>query len=693
MNCIVISDDWTLSGEETMAVRLPFAASGVGESALKNTLPAFKHGFVEIVGASKQTDVYFNNCYSGTVFSSGLVKSPVSNAKSEISLISKSGIELKGTVKLFSAKEDVFICPYGVNVVTEKIAGESAFLNARIDINNLGEKIKLGVNVLIYSGNRRIAKRIKNITAFPGERTVEVPIKLNCASLYDFMETKQYRAEVALCSEGRELDSAITSFGVAKRDSVSFAGKMLGVKISEQRGLFGEVENPDFEKRLLSSLRDIGYNSIRMSGFISESMLSEADELGLRVAADIFSGWTHPSSGNSYLSFRNDYKSRIEYAVRKLRSHPSVVMYIIGDGIEESYGRSGAELTDEILRAVRSCDPSRPITAVLKELVPTLDEINECGDKIAVRIPAEKSRLSSLSRQRSVLEKMTRAFRSKLDVTGVRLPDGWQIARSDELTVAFDVPDNYYADAVIGMMKSDNICGVFAENAIGVSGDLDLTCMPSGSGYYKSVFSSAGQPVILSSNDVSDAPLNSYYPVWDYEEGQSISVKVMSSGEVASLSLNGRTIGRKVTGKINRYSADFKVEYAAGELEAVNYSNGAEAGRSVIFTTGRPRQIKLLTGAKTVKIKECGTCFVDIWILDSNGNPSMQGENELNVEVVGSGELLLAGNGKEIFSDFYSVRTFKGHALLAVKVTSTGTISVRAFGKGLLSDKISINVK
>ena len=84
---------------------------------------------------------------------------------------------------------------------------------------------------------------------------------------------------------------------------------------------------------------------------------------------------------------------------------------------------------------------------------------------------------------------------------------------------------------------------------------------------------------------------------------------------------------------------------------------------------------------------------MDIWILDSNGNPSMQGENELNVEVVGSGELLLAGNGKEIFSDFYSVRTFKGHALLAVKVTSTGTISVRAFGKGLLSDKITINVK
>ncbi len=687
MNCTLLSNGWIVSDEERKE-SVPFFGERESENTARVTLPSFDRGYVELNGLSSQSDVYIGGEYSGTLFGGGLIACPPGSGRTELKISSRSAFALS-SAKLYSAKGDLFITPRGVSVVTDRIAPEGAYLTATASLLNLGERVKASVTVLIYSGNRRVAKRIKNIVAFPGLRSVSVPIRVNSFIEYNFAETKRYRVEIILSALGKAVDAAQETFGISDRKSVQSLGKMLGACVSSNP--IPLMSGEALAKRLLSGLIGTGVNAVRCTFIPSEDFLSAADELGLRVIVDIFSSWTHPGKDNSYLSFASSHGTRIDYAVRYLRNHPSVVMYCVGDGLEESYGRSGSGYLEDVLAEIKELDPVKPVTCVIKELVPTAGEIPEKEGNA----PLSEAKLLAASRQNHLVEKLTREFRSKLDVSGFALPGGWEIAETDGAAkVALEVPGELYADAVTGMMKRDDIVGVFASDAIGPEGNLDYTCLPTGTGEYRKILSGSDDPVILTSRD-KNAETAEMKPDWNYAPGETIKVRVLGSGEVAALYLNGRIVGRKITGRINRYYADFEVPYEAGTLTAVNILQGSEVGSGSIFSVGGARQIKLLTGSKTFKSEgRTADYFIDVWVLDANGNPCLDDEpGEMHVEVVGDGELVCSLSKNEIFSDKYSVKAYDGHALLAVRCKSPGSATVRVFAGGLLSGKIVLRVK
>lgn len=100
-----------------------------------------------------------------------------------------------------------------------------------------------------------------------------------------------------------------------------------------------------------------------------------------------------------------------------------------------------------------------------------------------------------------------------------------------------------------------------------------------------------GEKVITTPWVMSDA-ISSW--TWDIPRGSGVIVEVYSAGDEAELILNGKSLGRKASGKKEGYRTLFDITYEEGELEAVSYENGKEIGRVSLVTAGEASKIEVV---------------------------------------------------------------------------------------------------
>lgn len=87
------------------------------------------------------------------------------------------------------------------------------------------------------------------------------------------------------------------------------------------------------------------------------------DEMGMMVMAESFDEWREVKMKNGYNRFFDEWWRRdLENLVRANRSHPSVVMWSIGNEIPEQGTVEGLRLTRELQGFVHALDPTRPVT-------------------------------------------------------------------------------------------------------------------------------------------------------------------------------------------------------------------------------------------------------------------------------------------------------------------------------------------
>ena len=184
---------------------------------------------------------------------------------------------------------------------------------------------------------------------------------------------------------------------------------------------------------------------------------------------------------------------------------------------------------------------------------------------------------------------------------------------------------------------------------------------------------------------------------WPHNLGRNIDIEVFSGGEVVALYRDGKLIGRKLAGKINKHIATFRTEYYPGKLEAVSYHKGRECSRVTLESVTAPRTVKLNCGRKSAAAGEL--IFVEICVNDKEGRLVPYASREVELSVEGSGELYALGSadpelrtrtGGENICQVYD-----GRALAVIKTKSggAGKITVKAAGDGLTCGKINLRVK
>lgn len=535
------------------------------------------------------------------------------------------------------------------------------------------------------------------------------------------------RDENGAVADESDAPVGIVSRGLSPKRGLVLNGrsrKLKGAAVQPDNGILGRESTPSVEEYKLSRIKDIGYNAVRFTGCPTEAALGVLDRIGLMAMVDLFPVWSmgkYPYDGHVDFAERAVYDC--ERMICSLRKHPSVVLYGICDDAPETYGRGEGEKTAQLLcETVRGLDDTRPIVVNAYERVPLKAELDKAGIKGR---PEDATAAIGMAREKDLFGKLTEASFACGDIAGYaylypRYADD-RTAYPDRLIVGTASHPSRSFEAMEECEKNANVVGEFvycaadylgstdnaaAEDAakllpphVAQCGDLDLIYNRKPSAYYRSIVLGDRTQSCITVRDPESSEDKEGHTLWNWPHslGNTLDIEVYSRGEVVALYRDGKSVGRKLGGKSNRYITKFKTTYCPGTLEAVGYHKGRECSRVQLSSAGSPRGIKLTCDKKSRAADEC--FLVQISVVDRDGREVPFAAREVELQVTGSGVLYALGSAdpaaQHPTAGITSCPVFEGKALAVVKPTADGDgkIFVKATGDGLLSGKVTLKVK
>jgi len=189
-------------------------------------------------------------------------------------------------------------------------------------------------------------------------------------------------------------------------------------------------------------------------------------------------------------------------------------------------------------------------------------------------------------------------------------------------------------------------------------------------------------------------------PLWDWphSEGKWLTVEVYSRYEAVRLYLNGQKIGEAPTGEAEEFKAQFRVQYAAGELVAVGLQGGEERERFALKTGGAANSLRATVDHAELGVGGQDIAFVTIEAIDAKGQWQPWAAQEVEVQVSGAGRLVGLGTANvrdtlELYTAS-KCRLFQGRALAVIRPRrDPGEITVRVSALGLAAAELSLTVR
>ena len=209
--------------------------------------------------------------------------------------------------------------------------------------------------------------------AVAGKRGSDVRLNVPNARLWSAEHPYRYVCHVMLrADDGDLLDEVRVPFGIRKLDwneeGLFVNGspvKLRGGCLHHDNGILGAADLAEASRRKVAILKRWGFNAIRSAhNPISKSMLDACDELGMYVMDEYADMWYRHKNPYDYAAdFELCHAEDLQAMIQKDRSHPSVIMYSIGNENAEPHEELGVLTARLLANIVRRADPTRPVTA------------------------------------------------------------------------------------------------------------------------------------------------------------------------------------------------------------------------------------------------------------------------------------------------------------------------------------------
>lgn len=695
-------------------------------------VPAVKHGtaYIIISGALGYGDVYVNDEKVAQVCGHAPIKIDVTDKLTSVRNVLRLeltsvpgmsdkyvGLGIGGGVKLVT--EDKLDIVNDTLFVKTTAVGDKTYADTELCIKNDGDQaVKLVIDCTATNArDKRCGKKQKKLyVRARSKKSVTVRVRIPKAYEWTTNDPYMYRMTARIVSPDGEERVASTPFGIVSRSlnqtrGLYVNGKntlLFGAYVSHADFALGGVSSYIAEKRRFSALKAIGYNAVHFVGCPTDAALAALDDIGMYAYVDIFDVLVEgkaPLDGHIF-NYPCIGSCDVAQSVVAMRNHPCVVMYGVADDVPECYGRNGGhEIIADIAQSIKLLDDTRPVTVSAREFVPTLKELEQAGvrkhpdsDAAAINAGREKDLFGSLT---------ANAFKS-VDVCGFnylhplyetdrlkygRLIVGSRTAADRAFEAVDETERNYVVIGDFGDCGMDYPGGGKLGELINTTGDIDATGNEKIQGAYKRIILGARNEAFIA---VLDPDTEEPVAMWNWPRylGQTVTVRVYTSGDVAALYLDGRLIGRKLAGKINKHIAVFQTEYYPGTLEAVCYFKGVECARAQLKTAGSPKAIKLSAYEKNLSLSRGDVGIVSVDVCDREGDTVAYAMRNLTATVEGA-ELLAFVNAdpmlKKIEHD--TCPAYGGRALCVIRPTEEGKATVKVTGDGLLTSRISFKVK
>ncbi len=625
-----------------------------------------------------------------------------------------TGLGIAGGVKLVTF-DDIDISYNSLFVKTVTV-GDKTYADAELNVvNRSDDAVKLTVDcTAVNARGKRAGKKQRKLCIRAGQdRTVSVRVRINKA--YEWMPADPYMytmiAKIVL-PDGKEREAS-ARFGLVTRSlnptrGLYINGKntlLYGAYISHADAALGGVCNYSNEVRRFNALKAVGYNAVHFVGCPAEAALDACDDTGMYAFVDLFDCL---NEGKAPLDVHASEPWLAEDYVRAIRNHPSVTVYGVADDVPECYGRHGGyDIINEVAQFIRGADTTRPVTVSVGELVPTPRELESVG--IKRRKFETDSEAVYAAREKSLFEEATAVAFEAVDVCGFNYLYPLYSAekkKRDRLIVGARTSSARAFESIDETEKNGRVIGDFNDCGIDypgggklneivhTGGDLDALCDEKPQSVYKRILFGARNIAYITVLDPeTDEPTHMWN--WPRHLGREVKVQVFTSGDVVALYLDGRLVGRRLAGRINKHIATFELEYYPGVLEAVSYYKGYECARATLKSAGSPKAVKLSAYDKNLYIDRGDLGFVHADVCDRDGLVVPYAMRELTATVAG-GRLIAFINADPMLrkNSFDTCPAYGGKAMAVIKPDADADRTVvKISGDGLLSAKITFKIK
>ena len=642
---------------------------------------------------------------------------------------------------------------------------ETPDLKEHVDGNNVAVKVKTTV---VNESERDASVKVKH-TIYPKNGTAEQAVATfesqeavavekgkskdvsadftaSGVQLWSTTTPNLYTVKTEVLMDGATVDTYETDYGFRyfafdKNNGFTLNGqkmKLQGVCMHHDLGALGTAINKSAIERQINILKSFGANAIRTShNPPAPELLELADKMGILILDEVFDCWASGKNENDYaVHYSEWHKKDIEALVCRDRNHPSVIMWSLGNEVEEQYHPEkgvAAYLRD----IVRLYDSTRPVT--FGASYPSKSAIN--GTELQVDVHGMNypsggyggpdfyetflnypghEHLSGFASESS----------STISSRGVYFPKGYQVTSYDLKAPGWAS----LADAEFAALdKYPAICGEFVWTGFDYLGEptpfnSDMSVLlnhaalseeelakakeelkriekerPSSRSSYFGIVDLAGFPkdryYLYKAHWMPDEPMAYILPHWNFPDriGKITPVFVYSSGDEVELFLNGESLGRK---KKEQYQYRFKWEnviYTPGELKAIAYKNGKLWATESVRTTGEPALLQVSAYKDKIKVADNELAFITVSIRDKTGSVVPTANHKIKCKLEGEGKIVATDNGDPTSLISFSAterETFNGFMLVVIKAHqgAKGKLRLIVESENLKSASVDINL-
>ncbi|GAB3255471.1 glycoside hydrolase family 2 TIM barrel-domain containing protein [Larkinella harenae] len=623
--------------------------------------------------------------------------------------------------------DPVHLAPFGVSITTPTVTAKSAQVQVATTVKNAaGKSMPVIVQVTLTNAKGKVVGRKQQTLTVPVSGQVASQQTITVASPQRWSpETPHlYQAQVVVLSGRKKLDALTTPFGIrtiafSAQDGFMLNGTrylMKGGCVHHDNGPLGAVAIDRAEERKVELLKRNGFNAVRAShNPPSTTFLNACDRLGLLVIDEAFDMWQRPKKPQDYHRFFDEWWQRnLEAMIRRDRNHPSVVIWSIGNEINERAEPAGLAMTKKLADETRRLDPTRPVTEALCVFWEHPGKVWTDADPAFALLDVGgynyewKQYESDHQRHPDRVMLGTETFAKEAF-------QNWQMVEKHPYVIGDFVwtAMDYMGETAIGhsLLQPNNA----KDSTIAVlpwpwfnayCGDLDLIGFKKPQSYYRDVVW-RNRPIELAVHSpipdgMKETVTNWGWPneqqswTWPGAEGKPLQVRVFSRGPLVRLELNGNLIGEQQIPDTS-ITATFTVPYQTGTLKATAIDKGESVGVVELTTVGKPHHLQLTADRAVIRADRNDLSYIAVEVVDENGKVIPNAAVPVVFQLTGVGELAGVGNANPTdLSSFQkpAKTTFRGRCLAILRPKSqAGTMMLKATAPGLASGEITITVR
>jgi hypothetical protein len=585
---------------------------------------------------------------------------------------------------------------WGQWVETQSVDSLKAEIVVHTSAQNQSDKEKqVSLLVDIYTPDGiRIASETRSVVFIPGmELRNNLHLTINKPLLWSVEKPNRYKVRLTVKDERQtydetEISCGIRTIGFSAGKGFQLNGipiKLKGGCLHHDNGFLGAAAIDRAEVRKVELLKANGFNAVRCAhNPPSVTFLNACDQLGLLVIDEAFDQWQKPKNPDDYHRFFDQYaRQDIQSMVCRDRNHPSVIIWSIGNEIQERADSSGIAIARQLRNYIYQYDSTRPITAA----------INDFWDNPGKKWDATKSTFDQLDiagynymwyEYENDHQKCPERVMMGTESTPMEASVNWHLVEKNPWLIGDFVwtAMDYLGESGIGKalqvdpkLKDQPFDQWPWYNAW--CGDIDFCGTKKIQSQYRDVVWGSKKLVMAVHVPIAKNLTEqvSYWgwpdemQSWNWEghEGKPMQVHVYGQPGTVTLYLNNQLIGKKTLTLENKLTATFYVGYQPGVLKAIRQEDETIA---ILETTGKTQKLVIIPDRTVISASPDDLVYLKIRALDEHNKLVINEDRAIEIKMTGEGEI--AGSGNASPNDMQSFRSthpklFHGVAMVILR--------------------------